>query len=31
MKNVYYHLVGMNYIIDDLAEIIKNKMEKKRN
>ena len=29
MKNVYYHLVGMNYIIDDLAEIIKNKMEKK--
>lgn len=31
MKNVYYHLAGMNYIIDDLAEIIKNKMEKKRN
>lgn len=29
MKNVYYHFAGMNYIIDDLAEIIKNKMEKK--
>lgn len=26
MKNVYYPLAGMNYVIDDLAEIIKNKM-----
>lgn len=30
MKNVYYPLAGMNYIIDDLAEIIKNKMENKK-
>lgn len=30
MKNVYYPLAGMNYVIDDLAEIIKNKMEGKR-
>lgn len=29
MKNVYYPLAGMNYVIDDLAEIIKNKMESK--
>lgn len=29
MKNVYYHLAGMNYVIDDLAEIIKNKMDAK--
>lgn len=29
MKNVYYPLAGMNYIIDDLAEIIKNKMDTK--
>lgn len=29
MKNVYYPLAGMNYVIDDLAEIIKNKMEGK--
>ena len=30
MKNVYYPLAGMNYIIDDLAEIIKNKMDGKK-
>ncbi len=29
MKNVYYPLAGMNYVIDDLAEIIKNKMDAK--
>ena len=29
MKNVYYPLAGMNYVIDDLAETIKNKMESK--
>lgn len=29
MKNVYYPLAGMNYVIDDLAEIIKNKMDSK--
>lgn len=29
MKNVYYPLAGMNYVIDDLAEIIKNKMNAK--
>lgn len=29
MKNVYYSLAGMNYVIDDLAEIIKNKMDSK--
>lgn len=29
MKNVYYLLAGMNYVIDDLAEIIKNKMDAK--
>lgn len=27
MKNVYYPLAGMNYIIDDMAQIIENKME----
>lgn len=30
MKNVYFPLAGMNYIIDDLAEIVKNKMEGKK-
>ena len=30
MKNVYYPLAGMNYIIDDLAEIIKNQMDGKK-
>ncbi|MEG2276099.1 MAG: hypothetical protein RSC09_06335 [Clostridia bacterium] len=30
MKNVYYPLAGMNYIIDDLSEIIKNKMNDKK-
>lgn len=30
MKNVYYPLAGMNYIINDLAEIIKNKMDGKQ-
>lgn len=29
MKNVYYPLARMNYVIDDLAEIIKNKMDAK--
>ena len=29
MKNVYYPLAGMNYVIDDLSEIIKNKMNDK--
>lgn len=29
MKNVYYPLAGMNYIIDDLSEIVKNKMNGK--
>lgn len=29
MKNVYYPLAGMNYIIDDLAQIIENKMDGK--
>lgn len=32
MKNVYYPLAGMNYVLDDLAQIIENKMKnKKRN
>ncbi len=32
MKNVYYPLAGMNYVIDDLAQILENKMDgKKRN
>ena len=26
MKKVYYPLAGMNYIIDDLAQIIENKV-----
>lgn len=30
MKNVYYPLAGMNYIIDDLAQIIENKMNGKK-
>jgi len=30
MKNVYYPLAGMNYIIDDLARIIENKVENKK-
>lgn len=30
MKNVYYPLAGMNYIIDDIAQIIENKMENKK-
>ena len=31
MKNVYYPLAGMNYVIDDLAEIMKIKwMQKKK-
>lgn len=29
-KNIYYPLAGMNYIIDDLAQIIENKMEGKK-
>lgn len=29
MKNVYYPLAGMNYIIGDLADVIKNKMKDK--
>lgn len=28
-KNVYYPLAGMNYVIDDLAQIIENKMDGK--
>ena len=28
-KNVYYPLAGMNYVIDDLAQIIENKMNGK--
>ncbi len=27
IKNVYYPLAGMNYVIDDLAQIIENKMD----
>lgn len=30
MKNIYYPLAGMNYIINDMAEIIKNKIENKK-
>ena len=30
MKRVYYPLAGMNYIIDDLAQIIENKIEGKK-
>lgn len=30
VKKVYYPLAGMNYIIDDLAPIIENKMEGKK-
>ena len=30
MKNVYYPLAGMNYIINDLAQIIENKMKDKK-
>lgn len=30
VKNVYYPLAGMNYVIDDLAQIIENKMEEKK-
>ena len=30
MKNVYYPLAGMNYVIDDLAQIIENKMGNKK-
>lgn len=32
MKNVYYPLAGMNYIIDSIPQILKNKKpeEKKR-
>jgi hypothetical protein len=30
MKNVYYPLAGMNYIIDDLAKIIENKVGEKK-
>ncbi|MFV0274897.1 MAG: hypothetical protein ACK5HL_01490 [Bacilli bacterium] len=30
MKNVYYPLAGMNYVIDDLAKIIENKMAGKK-
>lgn len=30
MKKVYYPLAGMNYIINDLSQIIENKMEGKR-
>lgn len=30
MKNVYYPLAGMNYIISDLAQIFENKMENKK-
>lgn len=29
MKNVYYPLAGMNYVIDDIAQIVENKMEDK--
>lgn len=31
MKNVCYLLVGMNYIINDMAEIIQNKMKDKKD
>ena len=31
MKNVYYPLAGMNYIIDDLPQILKNKNPEKKN
>lgn len=31
VKKVYYPLAGMNYIIDDLAQIIENKMEGKKD
>lgn len=30
MKNVYYPLAGMNYVIDDLAQILENKMDGKK-
>ncbi len=30
MRNVYYPLAGMNYIVDDLSDIIKNKMNGKK-
>lgn len=28
-KNVYYPLAGMNYVIDDMAQIVENKMDDK--
>ena len=28
-KNVYFPLAGMNYVIDDLAQIVENKMDRK--
>ena len=30
MKKVYYPLAGMNYVIDDLSQIIENKIENKK-
>ena len=30
VKNMYYPLAGMNYVIDDLAPIIEDKMEGKK-
>lgn len=30
MKNVYYPLAGMNYIIDNLSQILKNKKPEER-
>ena len=31
MKNVYYPLAGMNYIIDNLSQILKNKNPEKKD